>query len=286
MLNDNQDTGPRFRLIATDIDGTLLDSYGIVLPANQRALQQAQQHGVQLALVTARKRSTAFAVADMLGIACACIVHNGARTWDWQGRELRHLTLDLSLAREVAHFADQHRVPLVITIDEINYYNPAYPLDPAQYGPDDQAMISSEVVLTAPPTRIIAAGEWGVDQIFAAFGDATDSVTLRRYCSRAGNLESAVLTHPRATKEDALAELVQQAGIQPEQILALGDAEADAGMLHWAGIGVAMGNAMPEARAAAQWIAPTHDEAGLAVAVERFVLAPLKVAQPPVETPE
>jgi hydroxymethylpyrimidine pyrophosphatase-like HAD family hydrolase len=277
---------PRIRLIATDIDGMLLGSDGMVLPANQRVLKQAQQRGVQLALVTARKRSTTFAIADMLGVACACIAHNGARIWDWQGREVRHITLDLSLAHEVARFADQHAVPLVITIDEINYYSPAYPLDPAWRGPDDRMVPSSEAVLRAPPTRIIAAGERGVDQIFAAFGAATDSVTLRRYCSRAGHLESAVLTHPRATKEEALAELAQQAGIQPEEVLALGDAEADAEMLRWAGIGVAMGNAMPEARAAAQWIAPDHDEAGVAVAVERFVLSPLGVAQSPIEALE
>ncbi len=57
-----------------------------------------------------------------------------------------------------------------------------------------------------------------------------------------------------------------------DEVLALGDAEADAGMLAWAGVGVAMGNAMPEACRAADWIAPTHDQAGFAAALERFVL--------------
>ncbi|HEY0737103.1 MAG TPA: HAD family hydrolase, partial [Herpetosiphonaceae bacterium] len=64
----------------------------------------------------------------------------------------------------------------------------------------------------------------------------------------------------------------QQIGVRPDEVLTLGDAEADAGLLRWAGVGVAMGNAMPEARAAADWVAPTHDEAGLAAAIERFVL--------------
>jgi 5-amino-6-(5-phospho-D-ribitylamino)uracil phosphatase len=94
---------------------------------------------------------------------------------------------------------------------------------------------------------------------------------LHRYYSREGAAISAVLTHPRATKEDALAELVEQIGVRREEVLALGDAEADAGMIRWAGVGVAMGNAMPEARAAADWVAPSHDEAGLAAAIERFV---------------
>jgi hypothetical protein len=60
--------------------------------------------------------------------------------------------------------------------------------------------------------------------------------------------------------------------VTPGDVLTLGDAEADAGMLRWAGVGVAMGNAMPEAHAAADWIAPDHDDAGFAAAIKRFVL--------------
>ena len=183
----------------------------------------------------------------------------------------------MGLAREAALFADQHEIPLVITIDEINYYSRAYPLDPAWRGPDDRTAASNVDVLTAPPTRIIAAGPRGVDQMCAAFGNANDIVTVHRYYSRAGHLESAVMTHPDATKEHALAELAQQIGLAREYVLALGDAEADAGMLDWAGIGVAMGNAMPEARAVADWIAPGHDEAGVAAAIQRFVLAPSRM---------
>lgn len=260
------------RLIATDIDGTLLDSDNQLPAANRRALERALAQGVQLVLATARKQTTAFAVADALGLPCACIAHNGARMWDWEQRELRHLVVDLKLAREIARFADQHAIPMIMTIDEINYYSPAYPFDPTWIRADEQPVESCEKALIGPPTRIIAAGNPGVDLLCAAFGDASDSIVLHRYYSREGSIASAVLTHPRATKEDALAQLAEQSRIRPAEVIALGDAEADAGMLRWAGIGVAMGNAMPEARAAAEWLAPTHDEAGFAAALERFVL--------------
>jgi hydroxymethylpyrimidine pyrophosphatase-like HAD family hydrolase len=85
-------------------------------------------------------------------------------------------------------------------------------------------------------------------------------------------MASAVLTHPQANKADAVATLISSIGIERSQVLALGDAEADAGMLAWAGVGVAMGNAMPQARKVATWIAPSHDQAGFAAAVRRFVL--------------
>jgi 5-amino-6-(5-phospho-D-ribitylamino)uracil phosphatase len=270
-IGSERGAAPQIRLIATDIDGTLLDSDNLLPAANRRALLRALAQDVQIALVTARKRDSTYAVAAELSLPCACIVHNGARTWDWQGRELRHLTIDLTLAQEIARFADRLALPLILTIDEMNYYSRAYPLRPELQGAADRQVVSLLDVLHGPPTRVIATGAVGVELLHEAFGSAPDSIVLHRYYSREGAAISAVLTHPRATKEDALAELVEQIGVRREEVLALGDAEADAGMIRWAGVGVAMGNAMPEARAAADWVAPSHDEAGLAAAIERFV---------------
>ncbi len=271
--------GPRIRLIATDIDGTLLDSENNLPPANRRVLEAALNAGVRLALVTARKQASTFAVAKLLNLPCACIAHNGARIWDWAGRELQHLVVDLELAHEVARFAERHAVPLIMTIDEVNYYGAHYPWRIPPGLADERRVASMEQALQTAPTRIIVTGNPGVDAVCAAFGDAPDSVVVHRYYSREGAMASAVLTHPRANKADALATLVGEIGVQPVEVLALGDAEADAGMLAWAGIGVAMGNAMPQARAAARWIAPSHDDAGFAVAVRKFVLAQLEATR-------
>lgn len=263
------------RLIATDIDGTLLDSTDSVPGRHRSALQEAVERGVLLALVTARRRASTLAVARALELPCACISHNGARVWDWNGDELRHLTLDRGLAREVIRFADRRDIPLIVTIDERNYFDRRYPKSPSLLGSDDQVVASLEAILSAAPTRIIAAGG-RIDELCDAFGQARDSIVLHRYYSRLGSIASAVVTHPRAVKEDALALLAERAGIRSHDVMALGDAEADAGMLRWAGVGVAMANAMPEAIAAADWVAPSNDEAGLAVAVSRFVWGEMK----------
>jgi len=259
------------RLIATDIDGTLLDSTNSVPDDHRRALEEASKRGVLLALVTTRRRASSVAVAQALELPCACISHNGARTWDWQGNELRHLTLELNLARELVAFADRRDIPLVVTIDERNYFDQRYPKAPALLAQGDRIVASLQDILTHEPTRIIAAGG-RIDELYDTFGAASDSIVLHRYYSRTGSIASAVVTHPRAVKEDALAELAERSGIQAREVLALGDAEADAGILAWAGVGVAMANAMPEALAAADWVAPSNDKAGLAVAVRRFVL--------------
>ena len=75
-----------------------------------------------------------------------------------------------------------------------------------------------------------------------------------------------------ATKRRALIDLCQRHAIAATEVMTLGDAEADAEMLAWAGVGVAMANAMNEAQAAASWIAPSHDDAGVAAAIEQFIL--------------
>ena len=258
------------RLIATDLDGTLLDSDGRIPLENRRALERAVKSGVRLALATARKASTTASVARALGLPCARIAHNGARIWDWTGRELRHYRLPMELAESIACFADAHNIGLITTIDEVNYYGGA--ARALLYAPEDIGVPSNREAISGPPTRIIAVGSPEIDLLCEEFGDAPDSLVLHRYYSRVGALESAVLTHPKATKEHALAELCAEEGIHAEEVIALGDAEADAGMLRWAGVGIAMANAMAEARAAADWLAPSHDGAGVAAAIDRFVV--------------
>lgn len=281
MDNRSQQPAPTIphspiRLIATDIDGTLLDSDHQLPPANRAAVEAALARGVQLALVTARKQASTFAVAQLLGLPCACIAHNGARIWDWKQRELQHLVVDLDLAREVAHFADQRQIPLIMTVNEVNFYSAAYRGHVPERSADERRVVVSRDALETAPTRIIAAGATAVEAIYQAFGNVPEMIVLHRYYSREGANVSAVLTHPQANKANAVAALAQTIGVRAAEVLALGDAEADAGMIRWAGVGVAMENAMPQARAAARWIAPSHDELGFAAAVRRFVLPSLQ----------
>jgi hydroxymethylpyrimidine pyrophosphatase-like HAD family hydrolase len=80
-------------------------------------------------------------------------------------------------------------------------------------------------------------------------------------------------TPPGLNKATGLAWLADYLRIPPEAVLAVGDNDNDAPMLEWAGVGVALDNASPAARAAADWVAPSVEEDGAAVALERFTLA-------------
>jgi hydroxymethylpyrimidine pyrophosphatase-like HAD family hydrolase len=90
-------------------------------------------------------------------------------------------------------------------------------------------------------------------------------------------VECAVLNR-EASKKNALAKLCADFQIPSDRVLAIGDSRNDVPMLRWAGIGVAMGNALPEVRDAVRYVTSTNDRDGVAQAIERFCFPPAKTA--------
>ena len=112
------------KLIISDIDGTLLGPDGALPEANIVALGLAAARGVRLAVATIRKRDSAEQIAGRLGVACTLVCDGGATIYDEQGARLHSVTIPLDLARALAALADAHQLPLLTTIDELNYYTP------------------------------------------------------------------------------------------------------------------------------------------------------------------
>jgi HAD superfamily hydrolase (TIGR01484 family) len=259
------------QLIVSDIDSTLIDHIGYLPPENVAALSAARRRGVRLVLATVRKRDSAEYIAEQLGGANALICNSGATIFDAQGAVLRALTIPLATAQAVAALADQHGLPLLATIDEQNYYRPgAQPAAHIKAQGQDVALMLP--VMTQAPSRLIMRGEVGAALLMREFSDA--GLRFARHYHADGTLADLIVTHADATKEAALRFVCDTWGIALADVLALGDAEADIGMLQQAGVGVAVGNAHPEVRAIANWVAPSAGEGGVAAAVERYCVAP------------
>ena len=90
------------RVIATDIDHTLLDDRGNLPLINIEALREAASRGIRIILATARRRQPTDEIVQRLGVPVTKICHNGARIWDENDREISHQTIDLAVARRVA----------------------------------------------------------------------------------------------------------------------------------------------------------------------------------------
>ncbi len=261
------------RLVALDVDGTLLDSANRLSDANAAAVRQAVAQGTQVVLATSRWFHLARVTAASLGLTTPLICHNGAlvkRPDD--GQELVHLRLDQDFARQVAGLGDERQWVMFTTVDHVTYVRPQGS-GPRHLPPDMRfSERHAEVVAQAAPTAILVFGKEAVEEAWAAFherfGQAVNfsrnhSLTFPHYL---------VLTDAQADKGRALELVCRELGVDPAEAMAIGDSEADVAMFRVVGRGVAVGNAPAEVRAAAADVAPPNDNDGVAWAIGKYVL--------------
>ena len=256
------------RLIATDVDGTLTVPGGPVPAENRDALREAHARGVRVALATVRVHWTAKRIVDALGIPCGLVSLGGATVFDEEGALVRRLVIGVDLAMEMAEFADRHGFGLLVTVDGAHRYGPGFRHMLPGVVEDQRFERDNLSCVTGAPERLMMNGDRAVGLLMEAFADAP--LRFVRHYRADGSLIDAAVTAREATKESGLAALAERMGVAAADVLALGDAESDAGMLRWAGVGVAVGAAVAGAQAAADWISPAAAAGGLAAAVRRF----------------
>lgn len=267
------------RLIALDLDGTLLDEAKRISPRNRDALRRAVDTGVTVALASGRMTDCIAPTADALGIDCPIIAYNGAmaRGKASGGRPvLFHRPLEAQYTRELVDFC-RGRYHLNLYFDDMLYseerpslrrfaeiystrtgarYN--YVPDLARFDGRDT---TKAIIIVDHPERERLHDEWA-----ARLGPG---VTLVKT-----DPEYLEFLERGTDKGVALAGLCEALGVPVEEAMALGDGDNDAEMLAAAGLGVAMANASAKTLAAADEVSPlTNNQDAVADAVERHVLA-------------
>jgi Cof subfamily protein (haloacid dehalogenase superfamily) len=271
------------RLIAIDIDGTLLDSHGRMPEANRAAIQAAVDAGIHVALVTGRSYPFARPVADPLPADVSLIVSNGAIERGMDGRTHARRLLAADVARQVLAATRSFRDAAALIFDRDAERQVVFEtMDWEQpnrkgYWLRNKSMIDQcvplELALTEDPIQVMfnggVADMRALSRALAADGGAF-TVSLTEYAHRDFSLVD--VTSPDATKGRALAWRAAQLGIRREEVMAVGDNFNDLEMLEFAGHPVVMGNAVPGLKERGWPITDGHDEAGLASAINRFVL--------------
>ncbi|MBI1886009.1 MAG: Cof-type HAD-IIB family hydrolase [Chloroflexi bacterium] len=263
------------RLVALDVDGTLLNSASKLTDANLEAVRRAVEKGVQVLLATSRWYLLAKRTAGRLGISTPLICNNGAlvKLQTDTEEELLHLRLDHDLARQVTALGDERGWDMFTTFDDLTYMRPREGIIPERLPAGlTVAERQSEHAARARPTAVLVFGEDAMAEIGGRFLPACES-RARFSFNRSQNYPPyVVLTHRGADKGKALIIACTQLGIAPGEALAVGDSESDVSMFRVAGLGVAMGNASDAVKAEAAAVAPSNDEDGVAWAIEKFVL--------------
>ncbi|MFN2527953.1 MAG: Cof-type HAD-IIB family hydrolase [Candidatus Baltobacteraceae bacterium] len=258
-------------LIALDLDGTLLNSQEEISSPNRKAIRDALELGVRIVLVTGRGVDTPIRISRELGLNLPVICCHGALTKDFgANRTLGHIPVPLQYAKPMIEYAEHHNLDLAIYSEETFYRLHGTHLYMADMtGPAWKEVKSFSEILHTAPTFIRFLGKASVDAMRREFGDYPLHF---KYETWNEFIECAV-TSREAGKQHALARLCADFQIESKSVLAVGDSRNDLPMLRWAGIGVAMGNSLPEVRESVRYVTGTNDEDGVAAAIDRFVLS-------------
>ena len=274
-----------YRLLAIDIDGTLMNSHDELTPATRAALARAARAGIHVVLATGRRYSHTLPLVEPLGIDVPLVTASGALVKDpVDHRTLYQARFEPQVLRDAVAIIDRAGYDPMLCADTFAdgfdfYYALADVRTPelAYYLARNpgRGRLWPELVTSPPP---------GVFSGFAV-GSRERMLELETILHRElpGKLHTHVLSPPRyagffteiapagVTKWSAIQRLAKDWGIEEAEICAVGDDVNDIPMIRAAGLGVAMGNALPAVKAAADRIAPSHDEDGL-VEVVAWVL--------------
>jgi hypothetical protein len=277
------------RLLAIDIDGTLLDSKGHVPEAHRAALVEAVERGTAIVLVTGRSFHFTRPVVDLLQLPLTLIVNNGAVVKNAAGdTELRHL-LDREVARRVLQETRAFEDSVAIVFDRPDERQVIFDrMDWTQpnrlgYFEKNKAFIAPSGaplsdMLIEDPIQVMFNGAVApmrdlVRSLQASAAADRFSVALTEYEHRDFSLVD--VNGAGCSKGSTLARWVERRGWTPSEVLAIGDNLNDLEMLTFAGTAVIMGNASGalRARADARWHQTgSNDEDGLATAIRDLAL--------------
>lgn len=266
---------PAIDLIALDLDGTLLGPNDDISPANRRALRAALDAGVRVVLVTGRGAvDVPTRLVRELHLNVPTICAHGALTKDFlSGRVLGHIPVPLTHALPMIEHAQRHRLNVAVYVE--NGFLRLEGLPPHMEdmrGPNWREVPSLvDALKKAPPTFVRFLGAHAIEAMRAAFSDLPLDFKYEVW----DRFEECAVTSLEATKKNALERLCGDLGVAASRVLAIGDSRNDVPMLRWSGIGLAMGNALPEVRQAVGRVTARCDEDGVARAIERYVLEPL-----------
>lgn len=282
------------KLIASDMDGTLLNNEHIISKENLQAIKKAQEMGVHFAIATGRIYDDVEPFLKEHGIKCECIVMNGAEYRDKDGNVLESIDIDKNKAVEIFDMIKNNEVSAEIytsnglyTTDtkekaliqiayRVQAFNPGTSFDEAiimakkhkhfthlNYITDIEEFLNSDIK---------------IGKFVAFYNDEETTIKVKNKLETIKGLaisstftKNIEINNVNAQKGLILAKVAQKMGIKKEEVMVIGDSFNDYSMFTEFPISFAMENAMPEIKEVAKYITDTNDNAGVAKAIYKVL---------------
>jgi Cof subfamily protein (haloacid dehalogenase superfamily) len=268
----------KYHLLAVDLDDTLLNSNSAISTRNKEAIRRAVEMGVKFMIVTGRMFKTSVGYLGELGFEedCPLINYHGALVKKARSKEtLLHRPIPNQIAIAVLEQVEKTDYHISVFLEDQLYIGEEN--EQSRYyqsftGIELQPVGSLSAFLQnngSCPTKMSIIRRDGtledIEQKLRA--DFYDQLAILQ--SRPFFLE---ITDRLATKGQALSWFIEQKGIRPDQVIAIGDGPNDIDMLSFAGLGVAVANARPEVKAVADLVTVSNEDDGVAEIIERYIL--------------
>ncbi|WP_078593405.1 Cof-type HAD-IIB family hydrolase [Evansella clarkii] len=250
-MPDDKLNGKEIKLIALDMDGTLLNNEHEISEENRKAIFEAEEKGVTVVLSTGRTLATCRDYAQALGLSSYLVTSNGSEIYNESGEIVERNLLETEYIQMMVELTEKH---------------------PTKFW----AAAVEDVFLNKMPENIS-------DYNWIKFGFDVEDDRVREeiynVLSQKGSLEisnssptNLEINALGINKAKALKRVCELLGISMENVIAMGDSLNDIAMIEEAGIGVAMGNAQEMVKKTADYVTGTNLEDGVAKAIRKFVL--------------
>lgn len=261
------------KLVAVDLDDTLLDGTLQVSPRTCEAIYKAQKQGVIVTIATGRMFTSVVPFAKQLNIQAPVITYNGGMIRYPISREiLFHKKIEADVAGKIVKLFRQQGWYLQSYMnDELYVAERSEEARSYERLAGIQAIAVGDEFYTMKhePTKMLTIAEPHDIQEIQRIVNQEFSGKIFAATSKANYLE---LTHPSVNKGHALAVLAEKLTIKREEVMAIGDSNNDYPMIEYAGFGVAMGNASERVKGIAQAVTTHNNAHGVAEAIEKYVL--------------
>lgn len=291
--------GPNYDLIAIDLDGTLLDPSGKVSPANRSALARAREAGLRITLCTGRGLLESQAAITAVNQRDPVVVAGGAIVaCPTNQRTLRRFPIDHARVTSAAQVLLDHGHAVLVLKDalEVGYDylvlqgDAGHALDPVTqwwFGEMGcRVRYAAHTHEDEHPEHTVRIGACAPEERLATLKTSVQSLFGNEFivhhfpavvapghvaCAEGIRLDIFEMFDRAATKWSALSHLAGEWGIAPQRIAAIGDQVNDVDMIGSAGLGIAMGNAIPQVASIARRTTRTNAEDGVAYAIDRIL---------------
>jgi Cof subfamily protein (haloacid dehalogenase superfamily) len=259
------------RLVAIDLDGTLLNDSKQVSEQTMMAVAGLGERGVRVVIATARPPRSVRQIYHQLGLDTLQINYNGALIWDEpRGEAMFHRPMAGALVKELIGAARQTYADTLVSCEVMDrWYTDRH--DP-QYTTETGRLFKPDVICGVEEmcdqviTKLMFLGHpelmTALEPVLVPFGDR---VTVVR-----ADADLIQVMDRRVSKGIALTKIADHYGIDTRQVMAIGDAPNDVGMLKAAGVAVAMDNAHEQVKKVAHWVAPSNNDHGVHAALVRY----------------